>query len=95
MASFISEKLILEDISNFKKELDEDNIRFSVVILPLLRPYDEWQSVDKQSLESIVRILNQLRVRYYNLQPIFDELIKENYKIDDLCIDKYFSLLLS
>lgn len=68
---------VIEDtrvsLKELKNTLDRDNTLLTVLVLPLLKPYSEWESGDKFSRETILRILQDLHIRHFDLLNVLEQ----------------------
>ena len=57
--------------------LGPDGARLTVLVLPSLRPYEEWTAAEKGSRAKISKILNELGIRYFDLYNALGRAIKD------------------
>lgn len=79
---------ISDDIEEKLKELQDilarDNVSFTVLVFPMLKPYEKWQSWEKKAREDILRILNKLEIRHFDLLEPLNIAFKQNiYPLDN------------
>jgi len=61
--------------------LARDGIRLTVIINPSLRPYEKWTAAEKVSRTKILKILEDLGIRHFDLYNVLDRAIKEGIEM--------------
>jgi hypothetical protein len=78
---------IADEVRNSLEELRDilkhEHIAFTVIIHPVLKPYNQWRDQEKYSQTKITQILNELQIRYFDLYAISEKAIKENVHVQD------------
>ena len=78
---------IVQEVSDSLRELQtilaQDNIPFSVLVLPVFLPYDQWQPHEKEGRENILAILNKLEITYYDLFDVSAQAIEEGVTVQE------------
>lgn len=80
----ISKKEIDREVTRYLAELKEslshDGAELTVLIHPRLEPYKDWPVTEKASYDKIIKILRELKIRYFDMKDVFDKAISD--KID-------------
>jgi len=58
---------IQQNLQVLHDELNARKIRFTVLIFPFLKPLEQWSGEENQARKEIIRILQQLNIRYFDL----------------------------
>jgi len=64
-------KEVRQSLGELKDLLEQDHIAFTVIVHPLLKPSEQWVSEDMRMRSMILTVLDQLKIRHFDL---FDEL---------------------
>ena len=54
------------NLQELKEMLHRDGISFSVLVLPLFKPYNEWRDGERQAREAILQILEDEGIRHFD-----------------------------
>lgn len=57
--------------------------RFTVLIFPILLPYQQWDQRDQRAYEEIKRILADLNIRSFDLKPLADAAAQEGINLQE------------
>jgi len=79
------EKTIVKEVQSslieMKTILGANDIDFTVLILPYLKPYEEWGADERENRDKIIGILGELEIAYFDLFDIVNEAIREEINI--------------
>lgn len=64
--------------------LSSRNIRFSVVLLPLMKPLASWSPQEMCSRRDALAIFSRLHLRVFDLMPTLDEAAKDGVDLSDV-----------
>ena len=59
----------------------DNEIHFTVIVLPILKPYDDWSPKEKRSRSTILEMLQQLGLRTFDLFDPLNEAIQQGVTI--------------
>jgi len=65
---------VSENIKILQHTLARQNIKFTVVVLPIIDSYDKWTEKEKESRSEILNILHNLRIKYIDLTQVLFQL---------------------
>lgn len=71
------EKEVRENLAELKQLLDKDNIVFTVLVHPALKPYQDWNVAEKHARDKILEILQELKIRHFDLYYVLDEAVRD------------------
>jgi hypothetical protein len=54
-------------LTDLQATLNQEHIAFSVIVMPFLKPYADWEPGDKLARDQILDILRGLRIRHFDL----------------------------
>ncbi len=80
------EKIIQEaeaSLLELRDILAADNIRFSVLVLPMFLPYEQWQPHEQTGRDRILQTLTNANIIHYDLFPISKQAIKDGITIEE------------
>ncbi len=60
--------------------LDRDGIAFTVLILPKLKPPEQWEPYEREQRTAVIRIVEELNIKYFDLYAVVTEAIKEGIR---------------
>lgn len=63
---------IRESFGELKRLTAEDGARLTVLILPILNPYSIWTEEEKENHRAILKILEELGIRHFDLSPALE-----------------------
>ena len=62
-------------LQEFRDILSREGIRFTVLVHPVLLPLEKWAPSEIQNHETVIQILKDLEIRYYDLsEPLWEAL---------------------
>lgn len=76
-------------LRTLRDTLRQHNIQFSVLVLPLLKPYAEWGKDDKERRETILNILQTLDIRFFDLFPPCEHAIQSGVEVQETSGDTW------
>ncbi|MDD5355875.1 MAG: hypothetical protein PHY56_05025 [Candidatus Omnitrophica bacterium] len=65
---------VKNSIGRLKNILNNENIKFTVVVFPVIDIFDHWASQEKESRREIINILQSLNIRYFDLSEVIFQL---------------------
>ncbi len=71
-------------LQGFQRVAEEEGAELSVLLFPILKPFDEWWPEEKQSREDALRMLEELEIRYFDLLPPFRVSLEGGADLTDL-----------
>lgn len=66
-------KEIKKSLKTLQGALKAKNIRFTVVVLPVLDTYDKWTAFEKSLILKINEMLSELSIEYIDLLPVIND----------------------
>lgn len=63
---------VRENLKELKEILDKSSIHLTVLVLPILMPYDDWSIEEKFCRDKIISILSDLNIRRYDLVELLN-----------------------
>jgi len=70
-------------MADLKSSLEKDNVSFSVVLLPMLNPYDTWTDLEKKSRDNAIKIFTDLGIEYYDLFETMNMAIEDKINLHE------------
>jgi hypothetical protein len=70
------EKIVREvqkSLVELKNQLGRDKISFTVLMLPLIKPYSQWSQDEKARRQTTIRILQEEHIRYFDLSMVLED----------------------
>ena len=58
-------------------------IDFTVLVLPVFIPYEQWQPYEKEGRDNILRILEAADIRYFDLYPISAQAVEDGVNVQE------------
>jgi hypothetical protein len=77
-------KEIQDKLIELKEILQKDGIAFSVVILPLFIPYENWTQSEKTARDKIIRIFQIQHIRCFDLLNPLREAISQGMDVQEI-----------
>lgn len=62
---------------DLKSLLDRDKTPFTVLVLPLIKPYSQWNREEKELRETIIQILQKEQIRYFDLSLSLEDALQQ------------------
>ncbi len=80
-------KAIVDEAEDSLKELRDilagEGIPFTILVLPVFIPYDDWQPHEKEARDQILQILDTSGIRYFDLFQISDKAIQDGVNVQE------------
>lgn len=67
-------------LEGFQEALAPD-VAFTVIIFPILSPFEAWTEIERRSYDEIRRILEELRIRHFDLTPVLERALSEHITV--------------
>lgn len=64
-------------LAGFRQTMKEEKVDFSVILLPILKPYDQWNVREKWSRQTALELLKEQGIKTYDLMPDMEAALKE------------------
>lgn len=77
------EQQVMEGLSGFQKALQENNVRFSVVLHPMLKPLSEWNEDELRSRTLSLEYFEKLDLRVIDLLPTLEKAIEDKITLTE------------
>lgn len=74
---YLDNEEVKSSLLELKNILEKDNIKLTVIISPYLKPYNSWENYEKNNRKKIVSILNDLKIRYFDLSHLVEQAVNE------------------
>ena len=68
---------VLESLNNFKTLTDQEHVRLSVILLPILEPISTWNNQELWSRSTSIEDFKKLGLRYFDLEGTLETGLKE------------------
>ena len=68
---------VLKSLQELRELLDRNGIAFTVLVLPKLKPPVKWKTYELEQRDAIIRIVEDLNIRYFDLFDVTTQAIKE------------------
>ena len=78
---------VIKNIKRLKNILDQEHIKFTLVFLPVIDSYDKWSKEEKESRLKILKIAQELGIKYFDLTEVILRLPFESAEIVRLSTD--------
>lgn len=70
-------------LEQWKTGLQQDQVRFSVVLLPILKPLDQWTNRERWSRATALELLEALSIETYDLLPALEEALRDGLNVQE------------
>lgn len=74
---------VAEALAGFKATLEQQKIDFSVVLLPILKPYEQWTNREKWSRENALSLFKEQQIRSYDLFADMQKALTEGVSLQE------------
>jgi hypothetical protein len=74
---------VRESLAELQGILEADGIRLTVLVLPLMKPYAEWTPQERGARATILGILRQQRIRYFDLLAPLEQAIRRGVAVQE------------
>jgi hypothetical protein len=68
---------VRKSLQELRELLDRNGIAFTVLVLPKLKPPVKWKPYELEQRDAIIRIVEDLNIRYFDLFDVTTQAIKE------------------
>ncbi len=68
---------VKEALAGFRQTTAQQKVGFSVILLPILKPYEQWTGKEKWSRQNALEVLKELDITSYDLFPDMEAAVKE------------------
>ncbi len=75
---------VRRDLVGLSAELERAGIRFTVLVLPLLKPLDQWQEDERAARVQILEILTEAGIRHIDLLPALQEAFTRGIEVQQI-----------
>jgi hypothetical protein len=58
-----------------------EGVRLTVVVHPVLKPYDEWRPAERDSRDTVLRYLTELGIAHLDLQPVTEQALRDGVQV--------------
>jgi hypothetical protein len=66
-----------EALAGFRETMASEKVEFSVILLPILKPYEQWNVREKWSRQAALELLKEEGIKTYDLMPDMEAAMKE------------------
>lgn len=63
--------------------LERDRIEFTVLVLPILRPFGRWSASARQKRNEALAMLREQRIRYVDLLPVMQKALRQGIECQE------------
>jgi hypothetical protein len=77
------EQQVVEGLQNFRDALSKKNIRFTVVLHPMLKPQSEWNDDELRSRELSLQYFEEMGIRVIDLLPVLEKAIQDGVSVNE------------
>lgn len=74
---------VWESLVEFKALTTSQNVRFSVILLPMFKPLAQWDRAELWSREESLNYFRQLNLRYFDLLPALEAVLAEGHEVTE------------
>ena len=74
---------VLRNLTDFKSLLSKQNVRFSMVLLPLFKPLAKWDNAELWSREQSLKDFKELGLRHFDLLNVSETALKEGVSVEE------------
>src|SRR5262249_38665878 len=68
-------------LEELKRMVDADGARLTVLVLPILRPLNDWNAEYHENRRRILDILGSLRIRYFDLLEPLNQALADRVSV--------------
>lgn len=65
-------RLVWESLVELKALLAQQNVRFSIIMLPMFKPQKDWDKSEQWSRQQSLEYFRQLNLRYFDMLPVLE-----------------------
>lgn len=77
------EQQVMEGLKGFKTALADKQIRFTVILHPMLKPYSEWNEDEIASREKSLQYFKELDLEVIDLLPVMEKAIADGVNLTE------------
>ena len=74
---------VKDSLVELRKILADEDVGFTLLVLPYLKPYDEWSPVEQSRREQIVTILQELDMPHVDLFPLLEDALADSINVQE------------
>ncbi len=74
---------IFEHLRLLRDSLARDDIRLSVLVLPILKPYEQWSAQQRAARNVVLSMLQTLQISHYDLLEPFQEAMVQGVSVQE------------
>ena len=74
---------VVENLLELKNATESDGARFTVLLLPILAPTDEWSGHETSNHKKALEIFERFGISYIDLSPALDEGVKKGVQLGE------------
>lgn len=74
---------VKEALAGFQQTTSQEKVSFSVILLPILKPYEQWTNKEKWSRENALQLLQEQQILTYDLLPDMEKAIQEGVTLPE------------
>ncbi|MDD5043253.1 MAG: hypothetical protein PHD51_01120 [Patescibacteria group bacterium] len=67
----------------------QDGAKLTVLVLPILKPYQTWSYEEKDNQKAALKILEKLNIRHFDLSPIAEQAINAGIEVQEIPGDSW------
>lgn len=72
-----------DSLLELRDMLAAGGIDFTVLVLPVFIPYEQWQPYEKEGRDNILRILDDAGIRYFDLYSVSTQAIEDGVNVQE------------
>ncbi len=70
-------------LATLKAELETNGVGFDIVLLPVLKPLEEWTVYERRSRSLSLEIFDQLEIPYHDLLPVLERSLRDRMALTE------------
>ena len=74
---------VKEALAGFQQTTQAEKVNFSVILLPILKPYEQWTNKEKWSRQNALQLLKEQQITTYDLFPDMLQALKEGVTLPE------------
>ncbi|MBX3169254.1 MAG: hypothetical protein KF760_17745 [Candidatus Eremiobacteraeota bacterium] len=74
---------VKEALAGFRQITSQQKVPFSVILLPILKPYEQWTNKEKWSRQNALELLKEEGITTYDLFPDMEAALKEGVDLPE------------
>lgn len=68
---------------DWQQILQQDRSEFSVILLPILKPLDQWSEIELWSRKTALELLSELKIRHFDLLPSLERALAARVNVQE------------